>query len=79
MRRLTGVALAALTLFELYAPAARAHAQAAAPFPVVPLETPSPRRHLWAYASMVGGVGLIGFSDGLGFSRSSQPCTFFRA
>ena len=58
---MTAAALAALMALENL-PAARAHAQAAAPFPVVPLEAPAPRRHTWAYATIVGGVGLIGLS-----------------
>jgi hypothetical protein len=40
-------------------PAARAHAQAAAPFPEVPLVEPSRQSHTLAYLSMVGGVGLV--------------------
>ena len=62
MRGITGAALAALLTLEHPAPAAHALAQAAAPFPVVPIETPAHRRHTWAYLSMVGGVGLMGLS-----------------
>jgi hypothetical protein len=62
MLRLTAALIAALLSLQLILPAARAHAQAAAPFPVVPLEPPAKRRHTWAYLTMAGGATLIGFS-----------------
>jgi hypothetical protein len=58
----TSAALAALLTLQLTAPAARALAQAAEPFPVVPLATPAPRSHTWAYVTMAGGAALVGFS-----------------
>ena len=42
--------------------AARAHAQAAEPFPVVPLEPPASRRHTWAYVTLAGGATFVGLS-----------------
>jgi hypothetical protein len=62
MFRLTAAVLAALLLLQIAFPAARAHAQAAAPFPVVPTDPPAKRRHTWAYLTMAGGAALIGFS-----------------
>ena len=44
------------------APAARAQAQAAAPFPVVPTEEKSGGHHIWAYLTWPGGASLIGLS-----------------
>jgi len=60
MRRFTCALLALVALQTT--PAARALAQAAAPFPVVPIENPKPRRHTWAYLSMTAGAGLVGLS-----------------
>lgn len=62
MLRPTAAAFAALLSLQLALPAARAHAQAAAPFPVVPTEPPAKRGHAWAYLTMVGGAALVGFS-----------------
>ena len=42
--------------------AACAFAQAASPFPEVPLEQPAPQSHAWAYAALGSGVALIGGS-----------------
>jgi hypothetical protein len=60
MRRFTCALLALVALQTT--PAARALALAAAPFPVVPIENPKPRRHTWAYLSMAAGAGLVGLS-----------------
>ena len=46
--------------------AARALAQAAAPFPDIPISSASPRSHGWAYLAMAAGVALIGGSFLLG-------------
>jgi hypothetical protein len=62
MLRLTAAFLAACITFEILCPAARAHAQAAAPFQVVPVETPMRRSHTWAYLTMAAGAGLVGVS-----------------
>lgn len=51
-------ALLALLVLPSFPPAARASAQAAEPFPVVAVEPREPRRHLWAYAALTGGVAL---------------------
>jgi len=62
MLRPTAALLAALLPLQLIVPAARADAQAAAPFPVVPVETKSEGHHVWAYLTMAGGATLIGLS-----------------
>jgi len=62
MLRPVAACLAALLSLQLLVPAARAHAQAAAPFPVVPLEEKSGRSHKWAYLTLAGGATLIGVS-----------------
>ena len=62
MRRGTAVALAAILALPLVLEAVCAHAQAAEPFPVVPLAPPAPRRHTWAYLTMLGGASLVGLS-----------------
>lgn len=62
MRRITAASIAACIILELVLPAARAHAQAAEPFQVVPIEKPAHRGHGWAYLSLLGGAGLVGVS-----------------
>ena len=62
MQRRTGAALAALLTLPIVLTAAGAHAQAAEPFPVVPLEHPATRRHTWAYVTLAGGATLVGLS-----------------
>jgi hypothetical protein len=62
MMRITAAAIAACTLFELFAPAASAHAQAVEPFQVVRIPSPARRGHTWAYLSMLSGAGLVGVS-----------------
>ena len=62
MTRGVAAVLAAVLVLDLSLPAARALAQAAAPFPEVPLPKPAVRPHSWAYASMLAGAGLIGTS-----------------
>ena len=62
MPRMTAAALAALLTLQWILPAARAHAQAADPFPVVPLETQASRGHTWAYVTLAGGAALVGLS-----------------
>ena len=42
--------------------AARADAQAASPFPVVPMEPETQPSHRWAYAALGGGAALVGSS-----------------
>jgi hypothetical protein len=56
------VALAAILALPIALEAVCAHAQAAAPFPVVPVAPPAPRRHVWAYLTMLGGASLVGVS-----------------
>ncbi|MGH7731177.1 MAG: hypothetical protein ACRENJ_08010 [Candidatus Eiseniibacteriota bacterium] len=60
MHRGTAAMLAAILMLPIVFTAARA--QAAAPFPVVPLEPPTPRRHTWAYLTLAGGATLVGLS-----------------
>lgn len=62
MPRRTAATLAAILVLQQLAPAARAHAQAAEPFPVVAVQTPARRSHTWAYLTMAGGAGLVGLS-----------------
>ena len=62
MLRLMAAALAALLSLQLAFPAARAHAQAAAPFPVVPPEPKTEGHHAWAYVTLAGGATLVGLS-----------------
>lgn len=62
MLRMTAAALAALLTLQIALPAARAHAQAAEPFPVVPLAPTKARRHTWAYVTLAGGATLVGLS-----------------
>ena len=53
--------MAALTMTPLY-PAARAHAQAAGPFPEVTVPRTSRGSATWAYVSIGAGFGLLGAS-----------------
>jgi hypothetical protein len=59
-RRVLG-ALAILLLAD-WGTAVCALAQAASPFPQVPLAIPKPRSHLWDYVILAGGAGLVGSS-----------------
>jgi hypothetical protein len=61
MRRVTAALLAAWLFCDTFA-AARASAQAASPFPEVPLPSSNQGSHLGAYTCMVAGAGLIGAS-----------------
>ncbi len=70
MLRFAAATLAACLTLELLDPAARAHAQAAGSFRVVPIETPSPRSHAWAYAALASGAALVGTS--FAFSRRAD-------
>ena len=65
MTRGLAAMLAAVILLNASLPAARAQAQAAGPFPEVPLPKPVVRPHRWAYASIVAGLGLAGASFAL--------------
>ncbi len=62
MPRKTAAAIAAFLSLQIVLAAARAHAQAAESFPVVPLEAPASRRHTWTYVTLAGGASLVGFS-----------------
>jgi hypothetical protein len=64
MLRIAAAFLAACVLFATVFPAARAHALAAAPFPVVPVETPARHGHTRAYLTMAAGAGLVVASFG---------------
>jgi hypothetical protein len=70
MFRVTAASLAACIVLELLCPAARAHAQAAEPFQVVPIEVPVRRGHTWAYLTLATGAGLVGIS--FTFSRRAD-------
>ncbi len=62
MRRVVAAVLAAGIFLGPLSTAACAGAQAADPFPSVAGETPAHVSHRWAYASMLGGAGLVGLS-----------------
>lgn len=62
MKRVFAAYLAASLFFQLLLPPARAVAQPAGPFPIVPFEAPVRRSHAWAYVTLAGGAGLIGVS-----------------
>jgi hypothetical protein len=62
MKRTTAAVMAATLVIGWMQPAACAHAQAAAPFPEVPLESAPRASHTLAWVSMIGGVALIGGS-----------------
>lgn len=66
MKRPTAAFLAAALLASTLSPAARAHAQAAEPFPEVPLPHAAARSHAGAYAAFLAGAGLIGASFVIG-------------
>lgn len=66
MKRWMAVLFAASMIAEMFLPAARAHAQAAAPFPEVPLPAPVRRPHAWSYVVLGAGAGLIAASFTLG-------------
>jgi hypothetical protein len=66
MKRTTAAVMAATLVIGWMQPAACAHAQAAAPFPEVPLESAPRSSHVLAWVSMVGGVALIGGSYVIG-------------
>ncbi len=68
MPRLTPAVLAGFLTLQIVLPAA--HAQAAEPFPVVPLAVPAPHRHTWAYVTLAGGATLAGLS--FVFSRKAD-------
>ena len=52
----------ALGLISEHGTAACAHAQAASPFPEVPIVTEEPPPYLWAYVALGSGVALVGGS-----------------
>jgi hypothetical protein len=62
MRRTTAALAAALLLANLLFPAARALAQAASPFPVVPIPSGQKQSHVGAYLTLLTGAGLVGAS-----------------
>ncbi len=70
MIRPIAAALAATLALQIVLPAAGARAQAAEPFPVVPVETPARRSHTWAYLTLLGGAGLVALS--FAFSRDAD-------
>src|SRR6266487_953638 len=62
MKSVAATAFAACLISETLFPAAGARAQAADPFPTVPVPTPPRVSHAWAYVTMASGLGLIGAS-----------------
>ena len=60
-RRVLAATLA-LGLISEHATAACAHAQAASPFPEVPIVTEEPPSYAWAYVALGSGVAMVGGS-----------------
>jgi hypothetical protein len=60
-------------------PAARALAQAASPFPEVPLPVPAQRSYTWMAVSFVSGAALIGASFGLADAGDRRYADYLRA
>jgi hypothetical protein len=65
VKRTVATLVAALLVVTEIVPAARARAQAADPFPVIPLKSSPQGNHLLAYGSLIAGAGLIGASFAL--------------
>ncbi len=79
MRRLAAASLAASLLVSTLEPAACARAQAAGPFPEVPVETPRAPSHRWAYASLLAGAGLVGLSFAITDRANQSYADYLRA
>ena len=62
MKRITAALTAALLLADSVFPAARALAQAASPFPEVPIPSGQKQSHVGAYLTLLTGASLIGAS-----------------
>ena len=78
MRPFVAAVLAASLTCEAL-PAACAHAQAADPFPEVPIPTPVRRSYAWATVGLVSGAGLIGASFGLADAANRRYADYLRA
>jgi len=62
VKRVLAAMVAAIFILAGIDPAVCVRVQAAALFPDVPLEPPAEHAHVWAYASLIAGAGLIGSS-----------------
>lgn len=60
-------------------PAARAHAQAADPFPEVPLPVPPKHSNTWALVSFASGATLIAASFGIADAADRRYADYLRA
>jgi hypothetical protein len=79
MRKHVAAVLAAGLAFAVVQPAARALAQAADPFPEVPVPNPPPRSYTWAAVSLVSGAALIGSSFGFADAANRRYREYLRA
>lgn len=77
--RLAAVLVAAATLIAHGTPAAGADARAASPFPEVPLPEPPRASHAWAYATIAGGVALVGLSYALSDRANARYDAYLRS
>ena len=72
-------ALAAVLTCAALQPAARALAQAADPFPEVPLPSPPRHSNTWAFVSFASGATLIAASFGLADAADRRYSDYLRA
>ncbi len=79
MRPFVVALLAASLSFQVVQPAARALAQAAAPFQEVPVPMPPRRPYGWAIATFVAGAGLVGASFNLSDTARRKYGDYLRA
>ena len=79
MPKLVAAVLAAGLACAALQPAARALAQAADPFPEVPLLSPTPRSYTWAAVTLISGAGLIGASFGFSDAANRRYGDYLRA
>ncbi|HEY2956533.1 MAG TPA: hypothetical protein VGK89_14940 [Candidatus Eisenbacteria bacterium] len=79
MRKLVAAGLAASLTCAALLPAARALAQAADPFPEVPIPASPKRSYAWAILTMATGAGLIGGSFGFSDTANRRYAEYLRA
>ena len=79
MRKPAAAVLAAGLVFAALQPAARAMAQAADPFPEVPVPSPVRRSYAWAAVTLVSGAALIGSSFGFADAANRRYGEYLRA
>ena len=79
MRKLVAAVAAASLTWAAMQPAARALAQAADPFPEVPIPSPPRRSYAWAALTLVSGATLIGGSFGFSDAANRRYREYLRA